>query len=216
MKMHCFSLRNGILICFITACAMTAYAAEKPACSKQEEKTLLSIARATLQQYLNEHRTPVLAGYAITEALQSNCGVFVTLKENNSDNLRGCIGYILGVKPLAEAVVDCTIQAATRDRRFRPMKEKEDDSVYISISVLSPPKKVARFEDIEIGRHGLIITKGNASGVLLPQIPIEWGWDRNAYLKAICKKAGLHEAAWQDPDTELYSFTAQVFDEHSQ
>jgi AmmeMemoRadiSam system protein A len=126
--------------------------------------------------------------------------------------LRGCIGYITGIKPLIEAVIDCTIQAATRDRRFIPMKKGENEGVHIEISALTPPKKISNINDIIVGKHGLILSEGFKSGVLLPQVPLEWGWNRDDFLKAICRKAGLPDRAWERGAT-LYGFSAQVFGE---
>ena len=180
--------------------------------NKNEEQVLLKIARDTLTLYLNQRVLPQLSAYPATPNLQKECGVFVTLKKKKDKELRGCIGYISGVKPLREAVRDCTVESATRDLRFAPMQKGEDQTVSIEISVLTPPQKISDIKQIEIGKHGLIISKGLRRGLLLPQVPVEWGWNRDDFLKAICQKAGLPEDAWKE-GAELYIFSAQVFSE---
>jgi AmmeMemoRadiSam system protein A len=180
--------------------------------NKNEKQVLLKIARATLALYLNQRVLPQLSAYPATPNLQKECGVFVTLKNKKNKELRGCIGYLSGVKPLREAVRDCTVESATRDQRFTPMQQGEDQTVTIEISVLTPPQKISSIKQIEIGKHGLIISKGLRRGLLLPQVPVEWGWNRDDFLKAICQKAGLPEDAWKE-GADLYIFTAQVFRE---
>ena len=179
---------------------------------KNEEQVLVKIARDSLGLYLNQRLLPELSAYPATPNLQKECGVFVTLKNKKSKELRGCIGYLSGVKPLREAVRDCTVESATRDQRFPPMQPGEDQTVSIEISVLTPPQKIGSIKQIEIGKHGLIISKGLRRGVLLPQVPVEWGWNREDFLKAICQKAGLSEDAWKE-GADLYIFSAQVFRE---
>jgi len=179
---------------------------------KNEEQVLVKIARDSLGLYLNQRLLPELSAYPATPNLQKECGVFVTLKNKKNKELRGCIGYLAGVKPLREAVRDCTVESATRDQRFPPMQPGEDQTVSIEISVLTPPQKIDSIKQIEIGKHGLIISKGLRRGVLLPQVPVEWGWNREDFLKAICQKAGLSEDAWKQ-GADLYIFTAQVFKE---
>jgi len=181
--------------------------------NKNEKQVLVKIARDTLALYLNRRVLPQLSAYPATPNLQKECGVFVTLKNKKDKELRGCIGYLSGVKPLRESVRDCTVEAATRDQRFPPMQAGEDQTVTIEISVLTPPQKIGSITQIEIGKHGLIISKGMRRGVLLPQVPVEWGWNRDDFLKAICQKAGLPEDAWKE-GADLYIFTAQVFAEN--
>jgi AmmeMemoRadiSam system protein A len=180
--------------------------------NENEQQVLIQIARDTLRWYLNKQQVPALSGYPVSAALQKKCGVFVTLKNKKNGELRGCIGYIDGVKPLREAVRDCSVEAATRDQRFAPLRSGEDQTVQIEISVLTPPRKIATIGDITIGKHGLIISQGMHRGVLLPQVSVEWGWNRADFLAAVCRKAGLPEGAWQE-GAELYIFSAQVFRE---
>lgn len=182
--------------------------------NENEQQVLITIARDTLRRYLDKRQVPALSEYPAPAALQKECGVFVTLKNKHNGELRGCIGYIDGVKPLREAVRDCTVDAATRDQRFAPLQAGEDQAVQIEISVLTPPEKIATINQITIGKHGLIISKGLHRGVLLPQVPVEWGWNRADFLNAICQKAGLPEGAWKE-GADLYIFTAQVFREQA-
>jgi len=180
---------------------------------KDEQQVLITIARDTLRRYLNQRQVPALSAYPAPAVLQKECGVFVTLKNKHNGELRGCIGYIDGVKPLREAVRDCTVDAAIRDQRFAPLQAGQDQTVQIEISVLTPPEKIVTINSITIGKHGLIISKGMHRGLLLPQVPVEWGWNRADFLNAICQKAGLPEGAWKE-GADLYIFTAQVFREH--
>lgn len=189
-------------------------AGDSPGLKPEEQRTLLRLARATITMYLEAARLPDMTRYNITPALQQPCGVFVTLKEKATGDLRGCIGYIRSRRPLAESVVECAVFAATRDRRFSPLKKGEQNSVLIEISVLSPPRKIDTVEEIAVGSHGLIVSKGVSSGVLLPQVPVELGWNRSDFVKAACRKAGLPGNAWQH-GAVLQVFTAQVFKEPS-
>ncbi len=207
------SLYAALIFIAILLSAFRGWSQEIQICSQEEKKLLLRIVRNTLTLYLNKQVIPLLHDYPLTPELQKPYGVFVTLKEKNTGSLRGCIGYIIGKKPLAEAVIDCTIQAATRDRRFKPMQAGDDRTVFAEVSVLTPPQRISAIDEILVGRHGLIISKGYRSGVLLPQVPIEWGWDRDEFLKALCKKAGLPDRSWED-GADIYFFSAQVFGEN--
>ncbi len=137
-------------------------------------------------------------------------GAFVTLHKNG--RLRGCIGYIQAGKPLWEVVVDNTINAASSDHRFPPVSREELPLLDIEISVLSPLEKLSGPETVEVGLHGLYIVSGFSSGLLLPQVPTEQGWDRETFLENLCLKAGLERDAYLR-GAELYGFTAQVFGE---
>ena len=127
--------------------------------------------------------------------------------------LRGCIGYTSPVKPLHQTVRDVAIQAATQDPRFRPVTKDELKVLTYEISVLSPFRKILNTERIEVGVHGLLVKKGNRSGLLLPQVPVEQGWDRQTFIEQTCRKAGLPLDAWKDPETDIFGFTAFVFGE---
>jgi len=138
-------------------------------------------------------------------------GAFVTLTQNGS--LRGCIGSIQPVAPLYKAVTDMAIAASTRDPRFPPVTRGELKDIHIEISVLSPLKLIADTNEIDIGKHGLYMTKGNNSGLLLPQVAPQQGWNREEFLKQTSLKAGLPAQAWKDRDTHIYRFSAQIFSE---
>jgi AmmeMemoRadiSam system protein B/AmmeMemoRadiSam system protein A len=175
-----------------------------------EKQELLRIARNSVETAVREKKF-----YAPPadepEALRNARGAFVTLKEHG--NLRGCIGYMSPVKPLAETVRDVAAYAALEDRRFRPVSESELGILEYEISVLSPLRKVEDINQIHVGQHGLLIRKGEYEGVLLPQVPTEEGWDRTTFLEQVCVKAGLPEQAWKDEDADLFMFSALVFGE---
>lgn len=137
-------------------------------------------------------------------------GAFVTLKHRGE--LRGCIGYVEAIKPLAETIEDCTVSAASRDPRFPPVDPAELPGISIEISVLSPLEELSDPEKVEVGRHGLMIQKGYHRGLLLPQVATEYGWNREQFLAHTCLKAGLPMDAWRRGAT-LHVFTADVFGE---
>ena len=175
-----------------------------------EKQELLKIARTSVETAVREkklYRVPADE----PEALRDARGAFVTLKEHG--DLRGCIGYMSPLKPLAETVRDVAAFAALEDRRFLPVSENELGALEYEISVLSPLRKVEDINQIHVGQHGLLIRKGEYEGVLLPQVPTEEGWDRNTFLEQVCVKAGLPEKTWKDEDADLFMFTALVFGE---
>jgi AmmeMemoRadiSam system protein B/AmmeMemoRadiSam system protein A len=138
-------------------------------------------------------------------------GAFVTLKKNGQ--LRGCIGYIEAIKPLYQSVREMAVSAAFKDYRFTPVKLDEVSELEISISVLSPISKISDPSRVEVGKHGLIISKGGHRGLLLPQVPVEWNWDRETFLDQTCVKAGLPKGCWKDGKAIIEVFTANVFSE---
>jgi AmmeMemoRadiSam system protein B/AmmeMemoRadiSam system protein A len=174
----------------------------------EEKATLLRVARETLEQYLTNGTMP---RYTVDEPalLQAN-GAFVTLK--NRGQLRGCIGQMRASQELFRTVQEMAIAAATEDPRFPPVREEDLKDIHIEISVLFPMQYVNAVDEIEVGRDGLYITLGPYSGVLLPQVATEQGWDRDEFLRNVCLKAGLPTDAWQK-DAILYRFAAQVFGE---
>ncbi len=176
-----------------------------------EERALIEISRKVLESYVRTGKKPVIdpKGRDITDAMRAARGVFVTLEIGG--RLRGCIGYITGVKPVFEAVVDNTI-SSSRDSRFSPVRPDELDSIDISISVMSELMPVKDPSMIKVGRDGLIIKKWMRHGVLLPQVPVELGWTREEFLAGICRKAGLPRDAWKE-GAQIERFTAQVFHE---
>ncbi len=146
-------------------------------------------------------------------------GVFVTLHTYPVGRLRGCIGFPEPIKPLATAVIDSAISAATGDPRFPPLGLNELSGVVVEVTVLTPPElMIAENSDdylrqIEVGRHGLIIENRVHRGLLLPQVPGEQGWNSEEFLAGLCMKAGLPESAWKERNTRLYRFEGAVFSE---
>ncbi len=196
----------------------------------EEGLTLLRIARASLEHYLevDAPRAPDVAegttgrgeagGPRVTGPpavpssgpLAEPRGVFVTL--TRAGELRGCTGYSEPHKPVAEAVRDLAISSAARDTRFSPVRPEELAEIHIEVSVLTPLHPIDPAE-VVIGRHGLVARRRGRTGLLLPQVAPEWGWDVPQFLAHTCKKAGLPPDAWRDPECELLAFEAQIFDE---
>ena len=175
--------------------------------TEEEKEKLLEIARRTISGYVKNKKIP---DFKIEdETLKTNCGAFVTLKKE--ETLRGCIGHIIGDKPLFLIVRDMAIAAATQDYRFPPVTPSEIDDLEIEISVLTPMQKVGNVNEIKVGRDGLMIKRGYMSGLLLPQVPVEQGWDKATFLEHLCYKAGLPADAWKS--SELWKFQAIVFSE---
>jgi len=177
--------------------------------SKEEKVKLLEIAKLSIIEAVTGKRQ--FFPNVTEEKLKENCGAFVTIKENNE--LRGCIGYIQAVKPLYETVKDVAKSAAVNDYRFNPVAENELDKLELEISVLTPLKKIKDINEIEVGKHGLVMKQGFNSGLLLPQVATEYNWDKETFLKETCRKAGLPQDAWKDKSTEIYTFSAEVFGE---
>jgi len=180
-----------------------------------EEKTLLlSTAREVIASSL-EGRSPRLAKPEGT--LRRNCGAFVTLHSRNPDSgvrsLRGCIGHIVARHPLFETVAQMAYAAAFEDPRFPPMTREDWALTDIEISALSPLWEVQDVSEIELGVHGIYISRGFSSGLLLPQVATEQGWDRETFLTHGCYKAGLPGSLWKDKDTRIEIFSAIVFGE---
>jgi len=177
--------------------------------SEEDKKTLLAIARRTVEQVTKGEPLP---SFEVTsKRLLEKWGAFVTLKKHGE--LRGCIGYIEGIKPLWETVRDMARAAALEDPRFPPVRPEEVRELEIEISVLTPLRKIKDIDEIVIGRDGLIIRKGWRQGLLLPQVATEYGWDVRTFLEHTCLKAGLPRNAWKDPDAEIWAFSAEVCSE---
>jgi len=174
-----------------------------------DKQSLLTLARSTLEDYVNtgsaKESTPE------SPALREPGAAFVTLKVG--ENLRGCIGQLRPTMALHRSVSQMAVSSCSRDRRFRPVQPEELDRIRIEISVMSPFQRITNPEDIKVGVDGLYIAGNGRSGVLLPQVPVEQGWDRGMYLNQICRKAGLPPGSWREAGVELYRFQAQVFSE---
>jgi len=177
--------------------------------TKEEKITLLNIARKTLEDFLKDKKRPHFE--VDSDRLKEKRAVFVTLKKLGE--LRGCIGRIVADTPLYETVSKVAIDSALNDPRFRPVMYEELKDIEIEISVMTPFEKIEGLEEIEVGKHGLMIKKGFYSGLLLPQVPTEYGWDKKTYLEHLCYKAGLESNAYKDKDTIIYKFSAEVFSE---
>ncbi len=172
-----------------------------------ERRALLRVARDGLEAaVLGRPPEPVpgeLAGH-----LGAPGACFVTLVEGGE--LRGCIGGLEASEPLSQAARAMAAAAALRDPRFRPVQPAELPRVELSLSVLTPLRRLVDPAELEVGRHGLVVTRGGHRGVLLPQVAVEHGWDRAAFLARTCQKAGLPLDAWRDPETVLEVFSAEV------
>jgi AmmeMemoRadiSam system protein A len=174
-------------------------------------KQLLRIARESIEA-VHAGRTPQWSAADVDEELHRPAGAFVTLKTKSGD-LRGCIGSIHAVHPLYQAVTSSAISAAFRDPRFSPVQPQELPALEIEISVMGPIEPVTTPDDIEVGRDGLIVSRGRNAGLLLPQVATEYGWDRETFLSQTCVKAGLSPTAWRLQDTRIERFAAEVFGE---
>ncbi|MBC7362728.1 MAG: AmmeMemoRadiSam system protein A [Candidatus Aminicenantes bacterium] len=176
--------------------------------NEEEKKFLLQLARQSIVHYLKNRE--MLDIEVDNPRLKEKQGAFVTLHVNGE--LRGCIGYPLPYKPLYQTIIEVAVAAATEDYRFTPLSEEELDDLSIEISVLTLPRKVERPEEVVVGKHGIIISKGLHKGLLLPQVPLEYGWDLETYLNHGCLKAGLPPDEWRR-GVNLEVFEAQVFSE---
>jgi len=179
--------------------------------NEAQKTQLLKIARDTVEAVVRGWPAP--KPQSADPALNTLCGCFVTLK--NRGRLRGCIGQFTSEKPLAQLVVEMARASARSDPRFldNPVMPGELNKLEIEISVLSPLKRTDDPLSLELGTHGIYIKRGYASGCFLPQVADETGWGKEEFLSYCCShKAGLPADAWQDPKTEVYLFTAEIFD----
>jgi AmmeMemoRadiSam system protein A len=178
--------------------------------NEEQRNKLLTVARDAVRAAVM--RVPLPRLLVDDPELNAPCGCFVTLK--NRDRLRGCIGQFTSDRPLIELVVEMAKASATGDPRFmtNPITPGEVHKLEIEISVLSPLKRVDDPLSLELGTHGIYIKRGYACGCFLPQVADETGWSKEEFLSYCCShKAGLAPNAWQDPKTEVYLFTAEVF-----
>ena len=188
----------------------------------EEKEALLAIARDTIAAKLegrqgNYRLTPSLQK-ALDDgdsALSKPCGAFVTLHSRigAKQNLRGCIGRMIASTALEKTVRTMALEAAFGDPRFPALGKHELNDIVIEISALSPMEKCPDARSVKVGVHGLYLIHRGRAGVLLPQVPVEQGWNLDEYLEYICIKAGLPPRSYDEPDAELYTFTAVVFGE---
>ncbi|MCW3984999.1 MAG: TIGR00296 family protein [Candidatus Bathyarchaeota archaeon] len=188
--------------------------------TQEEGEFLVKLARKTVQEHLKTGKV-VNVPKDTPAKLMQRCGVFVTINslKNGKKKLKGCIGYPYPTTVLAQAVIECAISSATQDPRFSSLSSEELDKVIFEVSVLTPPKLV-EVEDprhlpsrIKIGKNGLIVERGFYKGLLLPQVPVEYNWDKEEFLCQCCIKAGLPPDNWLIKTTKIHKFQAIVFQE---
>jgi len=186
--------------------ARPAVAAEAPEYSAEERATLLRLAHRSIESALEGLEVELVPP---NEHLAEHRGAFTTLHRNGK--LRGCIGYVFPTQSLFRTVADTARAAAFEDPRFPPVDEEEAPGLKVEISVLSLLRPAAP-EQVVVGKHGLVVQQGSRRGLLLPQVPVEWHWDRETFLTQTCLKAGLPADAWMR-GAQLQVFTAEVFGE---
>jgi uncharacterized protein (TIGR00296 family) len=185
--------------------------------SDADGKELVKIARRAVTEFLKTNSK--IDDAEFNSKFDFSSGVFVTLNKQNS--LRGCIGYPIPVKKLSDGLIDAAISAATQDTRFSPVSSDELDRITFEVTVLTPPVeiKVKEYADylkeIKVGRDGLIVENSYSSGLLLPQVPTEYGWNVEEFLEYTCQKAGLEKDAWKDNDTKISRFEGVIFKEET-
>ena len=178
--------------------------------TESQKQELLKLARKTVELYVE--KSVIFKYETDDEVLVSKCGAFVTI--HNNGKLRGCIGIIEGIEPLYETVTEMAIEACSGDPRFSPVMLSELKEIDIEISVLTPKKRVKSVDEVILGKHGVIVRRGAAGGVFLPQVAAETGWSKDEFMRNLCAgKAGLEPDAYKDPKTEIYVFEAEVFGE---
>jgi uncharacterized protein (TIGR00296 family) len=184
--------------------------------TESDGKTLVKSARRIVTEFLKDG-TRLILEKNFQDNFSFKSGVFVTL--NNPQGLRGCIGYPLPDKKLFDALEEASIAAATEDPRFPPVKFEELNSITFEVTVLTPPKKIDVKDPneypskVKIGQDGLIVKFGYNSGLLLPQVPVEYGWNEKEFLEHTCEKAGLPNNYWKNKETEIQKFQGIVFKE---
>ena len=186
---------------------------------REEGVFLVGLARDAIERVLLSKEMPIPSD--VSEKLTKEYGVFVTLnkQDRGSHSLRGCIGLPYPVKPLTEAIIDSAVNAALNDPRFPPVSLKEMDSIIVEVSILTPPQELDvevpkdTPDRIEVGVDGLIVSRGNQRGLLLPQVAVDWAWDAEEFLTQCCLKAWLQPDAWLLLDTKISKFQTIIFSE---
>ena len=177
---------------------------------------LIKIARMAVTEFLSNGKRMKLESED-EKKFSFNSGVFVTL--NNADGLRGCIGFPMPDKKLSHGIIDAAIAAATEDPRFSPVKINELSDIMFEVTVLTPPVEITitdpmeYLEKIKVGRDGLIIRNSFSSGLLLPQVPVEYGWNVEEFLQHTCEKAGLEKDTWKNEKVKIEKFEGIVYKE---
>ena len=176
----------------------------------------MQIARTVVDKLVRREPIPEMDFPAI---FREKSGVFVTLTTFPDDDLRGCIGYPEPIAPLIDALKDSAVSAASRDPRFPPVSPGELDDIKVEVSLLTLPEELRTEKPsdlplrIRVGQDGLIVERNMARGLLLPQVPVEQGWDAEEFLSHACMKAGVPPDCWLMPGTKIFKFTAEVFSE---
>jgi AmmeMemoRadiSam system protein B/AmmeMemoRadiSam system protein A len=199
---------GGPVVGYLAAAVLSGETAETFSLTAEEKADLLKLARSALAEFLAQGTQ--IEDHTGRETLRAPRGAFVTLTKRGE--LRGCIGYIEPVLPLGQAVIRTAIYAATEDPRFPPVDATELKDLRVEISVLTPPRAIDDPRQVKVGTHGLIVEQAGAKGVLLPQVPGEFGWSREEFLDQVCLKAGLPRDAWKK-GAKLSVFEAIVFHE---
>lgn len=182
--------------------------------SPEEGKNALQLARYSLESYVAKSINQTVQKPKISDGLKKELGAFVTLSTKDG-HLRGCIGHMIGQGPLFSELENLAVAAGTQDPRFPPVQKMELTDLVYEVSVLSKMVETSA-RDVIAGEHGLMVKNGIFSGVLLPQVAQERGWDRVTFLEQTCLKAGLPKDSWQDPNTIILTYTAQVFSEQDE
>ena len=186
--------------------------------SNEDGEILVKTARRIVTEYLNSRTKAKLDEKFVTN-FSFNSGVFVTL--NNQVGLRGCVGFPLPDKKLYNVLVDAAIASATEDPRFPSVNSQELEEITFEVTVLSPPEVIHVSDtteypsQIKVGRDGLVVKRGFNSGLLLPQVPIEYRWTEEEFLSHTCEKAGLPKDCWKDKETQVQKFEGIVFKEEA-
>jgi len=173
--------------------------------SESDRKNILDLARQAVVEAVCRKRP--LENIPQTELFEPHCGVFVTL--HVARKLRGCIGVVQAKERLGESIARCAASAALEDSRFSPIDPEDLPAMAIEVSLLSPLELIQP-DQIEIGRHGLLVEQGIRSGLLLPQVAVRHNLGREEFLKETCHKAGLPKDAWKAPDARIYGFTCEI------
>lgn len=184
--------------------------------SDEDGGLAVRIARTVVDCHVKKEKVPE---FKVPEIFKKHSGVFVTLTTYPNDELRGCIGYPEPIMPLLDAIKDAAVSACSRDPRFPPVRESELKHIRVETSLLTPPEEVRvrkpmeYVSQVKVGDDGLIVQRSWARGLLLPQVPVEWGWDAEEFLSQTCIKAGLMPDAWLQDGTKIFKFQAEVFSE---
>jgi len=186
--------------------------------SDSDGAVLVKTARKAVTEFLSNGNRMKLES-DLEEKFSYNSGVFVTL--NNPSGLRGCIGFPMPEKKLSRAIIEGAIAAATEDPRFPSVKTNELNDIVFEVTVLTPPVEIdvsdpmEYLKKIKVGRDGLIIRHSFSSGLLLPQVPVEYGWNVEEFLQHTCEKAGLERDTWKNEDVKIEKFEGIIFKEET-